>query len=277
MPIGRKKVTYENQCIQAHDLGDVESVYENYYEDQLNLLKNDTDRHAARLLIEDGLIFEEEERRLSLYEGQIYKAYGLSQEGLRLLVDSHLLRSEPSLQGEGYTYELSHDSLVGPVLRAKARRKEEEERLLAAQEKIARERELEEVRRQAEEERLQAEQERHLRQLAQRNSRLALLVSFVAIALAVAAALSFLAARNNAQMAKNTLQDLLSTQAERDLKDYNLLLQRGDDLSATGYPSAARELYLQAQKLVDTHQTMPSFKGKAAEIEERLNRLQNKN
>lgn len=272
-----KKVRYENQCIQADDLGDVESVYENYYEDQLNLLKNDNDRQAARLLIEDGLIFEEEERRLSLYEGQIYKAYGLSQEGLRLLVDSHLLRSEPSLQGEGYTYELSHDSLVGPVLRAKVRRKEEEARLIAAQEKIARERELEEVRRQAEEERQQAEQERHLRQLAQRNSRLALLVSFVAIALAIAAALSFFAARKNAQMAKNTLQDLLSTQAERDLKDYNLLLQRGDDLQTTGYPNAARELYLQAQKLVDTHRTMQSFKGKAAEIEERLNRLQTKN
>jgi hypothetical protein len=65
-------------------------------------------------LIEDGLIYEEEERRLSLYEGQIRKMYHISDAMLSHLVNERLLRSEPSLQG-GYTYELSHDTLVRPV------------------------------------------------------------------------------------------------------------------------------------------------------------------
>ena len=81
----------------------------------------------ARRLIEEGLVFEEEERRLSLYEGQIFKTYKIQPETLQKLVDAHLLRAEPSLSG-GYTYELSHDTLVAPVLKAKRLRLEEERR-----------------------------------------------------------------------------------------------------------------------------------------------------
>lgn len=75
------------------------------------------------------MVFDEEERRLSLYEGQIYRQYGLTDELLAQLTDTHLVRRERSMRG-GYTYELSHDTLVPAILKAKQERMalEEEDR-----------------------------------------------------------------------------------------------------------------------------------------------------
>ncbi|MEL6943736.1 MAG: SUMF1/EgtB/PvdO family nonheme iron enzyme, partial [Bacteroidota bacterium] len=115
--------------IKRSDLGDIQTVYENYYDDQIQQLASPQDQLAARRFIEEGLVFEEEERRLSLYEGQIYRQYGISDELLAQLTDTHLIRREPSMRG-GYTYELSHDTLVPAILKAKQERValEEEDR-----------------------------------------------------------------------------------------------------------------------------------------------------
>ncbi|HOY20545.1 MAG TPA: hypothetical protein PLC89_24760 [Haliscomenobacter sp.] len=286
-----KKVQRAGQRIQASDLGDVESVYENYYEDQLELLTQPAERHAARILIEEGLVFEEEERRISLYEGQIYRNYQLSPEALRLLVDSHLLRSEPSMQGEGYTYELSHDTLVGPVLRAKARRKEAENQRRETEERQRREQELADIRQKAEAERQRAEEERQLREraeaaqqeaetqrgLAEKRQRRAALFTLMSIGLAVVSIVFFLNAQSNAQTAKKNaleatknLEQMRLERAGKDRRDYDLLLQRGDDLLETEYPAAARELYEKAKTLVNDNADAPVFAGKLAEIEARI-------
>ncbi|MEM8528247.1 MAG: hypothetical protein AAGG68_26625 [Bacteroidota bacterium] len=104
--------------VQRSDLGNIQTVYENYYDDQIQQLASPEDQLAARRFIEYGLVLEEEERRLSLYEGQIKRQYGLSDELLAQLVNTHIIRREPSLRG-GYVYELSHDTLVKPILKAK--------------------------------------------------------------------------------------------------------------------------------------------------------------
>lgn len=113
--------------IAPHDLGELEQVFKNYYDDQIASLGDAEAQLAARRLIEDGLIFEEAERRLTLFEGQILSQYKISSELLRKLVDSHLLRAEPDPRG-GFSYELSHDTLVAPILVARRRRVEVEER-----------------------------------------------------------------------------------------------------------------------------------------------------
>lgn len=123
--IERKVIERKLKLIGIEDIGEIENIYKNYYDDQIARLASEADQLAARRFIEEGLIFEEEERRLSLYEGQIYRTFGISPKLLGELVDSHLLRAEPSMQG-GYTYELSHDTLVAPVLMAKARRRDAE-------------------------------------------------------------------------------------------------------------------------------------------------------
>nr|HMQ63150.1 SUMF1/EgtB/PvdO family nonheme iron enzyme [Flavilitoribacter sp.] len=195
--IERRVIEETLPLVTRTDVGDFERIYKHYYGDQIALLGSPADQLAARKLIEEGLIFEEEERRLSLYEGQIHKSFGISPELLRKLVDSHLLRAEPSMQG-GYTYELSHDTLVAPVLQAKAKRREEEQRLAELEAQRAREAELAALREKAEEERRRAEAEKQLREKAQNNekrarqrTRLAVLISLIALLAALFALWSY--------------------------------------------------------------------------------------
>ncbi len=124
----------ENQVIQQGkksitlaDLGEIGNIFENYYEGLIAQLPTPNMRDQARELIEEGLILEGEEIRLSLHEGQIQRDFSLSEELLQRLVDTRLVRREPSSRG-GFVYELSHDTLIKPILKSRRRR------LLAAQE-----------------------------------------------------------------------------------------------------------------------------------------------
>lgn len=286
-----KKVSYAGQIIQVDDLGDMVAIYENYYEDQLKLIQDEGDRKAAHLLIEEGLILEEEERRLSLYEGQIYRSYSISPLALSLLVDCHLLRSEPSVQGKGFMYELSHDTLVGPVLNAKTRRRELEKQVKEAEEQAQRFQELAEMRQKAELERQRAEREHVLREKAealqqesekqrqiavQRRKRAATLTMFSILSLAVALFFFINAQKNehlalaNAKLAEENLKQMLSEQAQKDRKDYDVYLQRGDELLATGYPEPARKLFERAKLLVNKHVKDENFKDKEQEVDLRI-------
>ncbi len=128
--IERKVIEKQLKLVSPADIGQIENIYKNYYDDQIASLGSEEEQYAARLLIEEGLIFEEEERRLTMYEGQIHSSFDISPELLSKLVDTHLLRAEPSMRG-GYTYELSHDTLVLPILGAKQKRKAKEEQLAA--------------------------------------------------------------------------------------------------------------------------------------------------
>lgn len=107
--------------IESSHLGQLEYIIENYYHDKLSALPDEGTRFAARKLIEEGLVLEGENIRLSLHEAQITRQYGVDQDLLERLVNSRLLRAEPFLRG-GYTYELAHDRLVAPVLKAKQER-----------------------------------------------------------------------------------------------------------------------------------------------------------
>ena len=145
--IEKRAQTRRLRMVQVADLGDLGSIIEQYYSNQI-LLLDPAEQLPARRFIEEGLVFEEEERRLSIYEGQIFKTYKIKPDTLRKLVDAHLLRAEPSLSG-GYTYELSHDTLVAPVLKAKKARLEEERREEEARLARIREEELEQARSEA--------------------------------------------------------------------------------------------------------------------------------
>ncbi|MCB0583830.1 MAG: ATP-binding protein [Phaeodactylibacter sp.] len=212
--IGQKK-----KRISSADIENPGEILENYYLNNIAQIQNAEDRLAARRLIEEGLIFDEEERRLSLYEGQILRNYQISPELLRQLLDTHLIRSEPSMRG-GYTYELSHDTLVAPVLKAKARRLEAERREKEAEEQRRREAELAELRREAEEERERARREAELRTKAEqaekvahdhalrarRRARQALIGALLAIALAAIAIVFFRMAKNSEQKVQESLK-----------------------------------------------------------------------
>jgi hypothetical protein len=184
--------------ITEKDVNNLDNILENYYDEKISSL-DISERIPARKLVEEGLIYEEEERRLSLYEGFILRSFNLSLATLKKLVDSHLLRAEPSLQG-GYTYELSHDTLVSPILKAKKRRVEQEMEAKIAEEKMLREKELQVLREQAIE-------EKNKRQRAR-----ILAVGATLLAVFSIAALAFALQRN--KVANQALEDSRNAQKE---------------------------------------------------------------
>lgn len=124
--------------VKADKLPKLEVISQNYYEEQLGKIEPETARRKAKLLIEEGLILEEEERRLSLDEGHIRTLYEIDGDLLDKLVATHIVRREPNSLG-GFSYELSHDTLVAPILATKKFRETKERELLqqqAAEERV---------------------------------------------------------------------------------------------------------------------------------------------
>lgn len=209
--------------ISVSDIGELESIIANYYHSRVAGLGNEDDQIAARRLIEEGLVLEEEQQRLSLHEGQVTRFFDVSQGLLARLVDSHLLRAEPGPRG-GYTYELSHDTLIQPVLAAKRERKKEEVRLAKEAEQLQQQKIVETLRLKAEEERRQREKEEGLRKEAQaarvvaekekdnakRNARKARMAAVTGFVLGLLASMAFIIAFSQYQTAQQ-----LQLEAER--------------------------------------------------------------
>lgn len=213
------------------DIGDPRSIYEHYYDNQISRIADPVERLAARRFIEEGLIFEEEERRLSVYEGVIYRQYRISPELLRQLVDSHLIRAEASITQSGYTYELSHDTLVAPVLKAKATRvaeekKEAEERARKRlEEELEKQRAMEEAR-----EKMEMERRKRIRVT------LLALVGFLLSVISIAALVYALGQRQQAEVARaqaeKNLNRFYAEQILRRKLEVDVLLREADTYAA---------------------------------------------
>jgi formylglycine-generating enzyme required for sulfatase activity len=73
-------------------------------------------RGRARRLCERGLL-SPTGHRVSMEAGQIKKQYHMREMSLEVLTEARLLRKESRPALEGFYYELSHDSLTGPVMK----------------------------------------------------------------------------------------------------------------------------------------------------------------
>ena len=130
----QRNETQNGLAVEKKDLGNVVNIFENYYDNQIAKISNSDEQKLAKIFIEEGLIFEEDNRRLSVYEGQAVKMYQINKELLNKLVSTRIIRTEPHSSG-GFSYELSHDTLVAPILKAKTRRIEHEKSLKAEKER----------------------------------------------------------------------------------------------------------------------------------------------
>jgi len=144
---------------------DLSNIFSEYYQNKLEELPA-ADQPAARLLIEDGLVFatgEGDARRLSMDADVLMQRFGAAPALLKALEDTFLVRREANTTG-GYNYELSHDTLLAPVTAArKAREAEEAERRRAAEEAAERERlQAEAERQRAEQRKIEAARRRNL-------------------------------------------------------------------------------------------------------------------
>lgn len=138
--------------IQVKDLPEFSDIFFEFYEDSINKLPENS-RETAKKLIEEELITKEGQR-ISL-DVLAHKAK-LNDEELALLVNTHLLRSERNHM-KSISYEVSHDTLVEPILKSRKTRKDKEEKIRLIQEQIA---ERERLEKEKEEERVRLEEEK---------------------------------------------------------------------------------------------------------------------
>ncbi len=113
----------------------INSILNNYYLEEIEELSSE-EQNLARKFIEEGLIVGG--RRVGVSEGVEEQSFGITPELLRKLLESRLIRAENTHLGR--SFELSHDTLVAPILEAYDIRREAEER--AAAQKREQEQEL---------------------------------------------------------------------------------------------------------------------------------------
>lgn len=112
----------ESVEIRQEDLPEFKNIFLNFYNDSTGKLPP-KEQPGARRLIEDELI--RNRQRISLDE-EICKDY-ISEASLKILVDTHLLRAERN-SFDRFSYEISHDTLVEPILESQKAYLQEQER-----------------------------------------------------------------------------------------------------------------------------------------------------
>jgi DNA/RNA endonuclease G (NUC1) len=115
----------QDLCIEPDDTGDLSTIFTRHYDFLLNEIQVEAERHAARRLIEENMIIDN--NRVPLPDKVIHSKYNVGDELLQKLVDSRLIRCEPNTTG-GFSYEISHDTLVEPIINSYKIRKEKEDR-----------------------------------------------------------------------------------------------------------------------------------------------------
>jgi len=112
-------------AVSAADLGDIREIHQSFYNNLMAALptENEEEKTRLRVLLEEQFIYEPEQRRLQVLKGIILKR--ISETTLLSLEKTHLIRSEP--YQDSFTYELSHDTLVEPILKSYRIRKAADE------------------------------------------------------------------------------------------------------------------------------------------------------
>jgi hypothetical protein len=114
--------------VDKSDLPDMGNLYESYYRRQLDRLEQHQQR-PAQMVMEEGLLTEDlqsgEGRRMSVDSQFLKSQFAVDDTLLRALENTYLVRKEPNSVG-GESLEISHDTLVTPVLKMKKERRAKE-------------------------------------------------------------------------------------------------------------------------------------------------------
>lgn len=102
-------------ALRREDVGDMASVLRGYYRSQINSLEKRKDRKLARQLLQDHLILPKSRQRTSKDAAYIKEILGIDAILLNKLEDSRLIRRIHK-SGNNPIYEISHDTLVEPIL-----------------------------------------------------------------------------------------------------------------------------------------------------------------
>ncbi len=102
-------------ALRKEDIGNMEAVLRGYYRSQINSLEKRKDRRLARQLLQDHLILPKSRQRTSKDAAYIKEVLGIESDLLDKLEDSRLIRRIHK-SGANPIYEVSHDTLVEPIL-----------------------------------------------------------------------------------------------------------------------------------------------------------------
>lgn len=131
-----------NQIEPEHFIQKIDAIYEGYYQRLLDKLPPSLEK-SAQQLIEESLIFEDETtgeaRRLSVDADVLVKRYNVTHDTLQQLENTFLLRREANSVGS-FSYEVSHDTLLGAILTQKHLREKEAEKQVQLQRELERRR-----------------------------------------------------------------------------------------------------------------------------------------
>ena len=106
----------------------IAAILNGYYEREIGRLPEER-QSVARRFIEEGLIVNG--KRVGLAEGLEKSQFGVDEQLLKQLLDSRLIRTESIHLGK--IYEVSHDTLVEPILRSFEKRRIREEEIRTQQ------------------------------------------------------------------------------------------------------------------------------------------------
>jgi hypothetical protein len=218
--------------ITVDDIPEFDNIFLQFYDESIACLAQE-DQAVTRAFIENKLILNGQ--RIAYH--RLVCLESMSEQSLDLLLrERHLLRTERSSTG-GISYELSHDTLIAPILLAKKRREVEEGRR-------ARELENKQLREVAAKDRLASIQAR--RQLAKTR----LLLGFAVLGIVVAS-LAFYYARHIELEAIASAEEAIRAgeEAERQrakAENYADRIQARND-------SLVRELIRDARLFVESH------------------------
>lgn len=144
--------------VAEENLPDFNNLYENYYRRKIEELTPSV-RTLAQRILEDGLLAEDsatgEGRRMSVDSRALiaqFRQLGLTDDLLLALEKTYLIRREVNTVG-GFSFEISHDTLVAPIQKMKSERRKKEAAERAEQERIDKELQLAAAKKQADVER----------------------------------------------------------------------------------------------------------------------------
>jgi len=188
----------QKQEVQPENLGNLKNVFRSHYDNLISKISPAQKQLAARLLIENKLIIDG--NRVSLPDVVVLKEQGVDKTLIAYLHDTHhIIRSEPNTTG-GISYELSHDTLVAPILEAKKVREEAEEEARAEAE---RQEELRLAHEKAEKERVEKDKQRKIMLIMSS-------IAFLALIALIVSVVFYFDAEKSKKMAEN--QTELATQ-----------------------------------------------------------------
>jgi tetratricopeptide (TPR) repeat protein len=111
----------EDKIIEAQEFN-LESILSDFYLKNLeNLGLTEDNLMNVRILIEDELIFENDNRRLTIYQDVIINNHKVDADILERLVEKGLLKKVNIGTGKPY-FEIAHDWLIVPILSARKQR-----------------------------------------------------------------------------------------------------------------------------------------------------------